>query len=119
MGHCGYDNGYIDFNRINNWEDVWRRKIDVLNIPEVARPSTLHNKPDKIMIEASSVADDRHFDSSSHNRDPTHLCGQFVPWARLLIHKNPSTLKLARDIACIMCCESVSSDVERWSVINH
>ena len=47
------------------------------------------------MIEASRIADNKYLDAS-RSRDPDHLRGQFVPWARLLIPENGPTFKLTR-----------------------
>jgi hypothetical protein len=57
--HCEHDEGYIVFNRFNNYKEVWRRRVDVLDIPEEAWPSGPHNKPDEDMIEANLIAEDR------------------------------------------------------------
>ena len=76
-------------------KDVWRRRIDVLDIPEEERPSLPHNKPDPSMIKANLVAEARYFDTG-RSRDPDHLRGQFVPWARLLIPENCRAFKLTR-----------------------
>jgi len=93
--HCEHDEGYIVFNRFDNHKEVWRRRIDVLDIPEEAWPSEPHNKPDSDMIEANLVAQDQYLDAS-RSRDPDHLRGQFVPWARLLAPANGRMFKLTR-----------------------
>lgn len=69
--------------------------MDVLDIPDEAWPSWPHNKPDEDMIEASQIADDLYLDDS-RSRDPDHLRGQFVPWARLLVPENGRAFKLSR-----------------------
>jgi len=93
--HCEHDEGYIIFNRIDNYKEVWRRRIDVLDISEEAWPSGPHNEPDEDMIEGNLVAQDRYLDIS-RSRDPDHLRGQFVPWARLLIPENGRAFKFTR-----------------------
>ena len=93
--HCEYDEGYIVFNRYDGYKEVWRRMIDVLDIPEEAWPSDPHNKPDEDMIEASLIAQDQYLDAS-RSRDPDHLRGQFVPWARLPDPENGRMFKLTR-----------------------
>jgi len=47
------------------------------------------------MIEGNLVAQDRYFDTN-RSRDPDHLRGQFVPWARLLIPEIGRAFKLTR-----------------------
>lgn len=84
MAHCEHDKGYIVFDRPDNYKEVWRRRIDVLDIPEEAWPSEVHNKPDDYMFDARLFAQARYLDAS-RMRDPDHLHGQFTPWARLLI----------------------------------
>lgn len=92
--HCEHDEGYIVFNRSNGYE-IWRRRVDVLGIPEEMWPSGLRNGPDGRMIEANRAAEALYLDPG-HDMDPDHLRGQFVPWARLLIPENSQALKLAR-----------------------
>jgi hypothetical protein len=84
MAHCEHDGGYIVFSRPDGYKEVWRRRIDVLDIPGEAWPSEVYNKPDELMFEARLVAQARYLDAS-RMRDPDHLRGQFTPWARLLI----------------------------------
>jgi hypothetical protein len=86
--HCEYDGGYIVFNRSDGYKEVWRRRIDVLDIPEEAWPSEPHNKPDDRMFEARMASQARYLDAS-RMRDPDHLRGQFTPWARLLVPEDP------------------------------
>ncbi|KAF9642594.1 hypothetical protein BDM02DRAFT_3176644 [Thelephora ganbajun] len=93
--HCEHDEGYIVFNRMDNYKEVWRRRIDVLDIPEEAWPSGLYNKPDEDMIKGNLVAEDRYLDTN-RSRDPDHLRGQFVPWARLQIPEDGRAFKLTR-----------------------
>jgi len=93
--HCEHDEGYIVFNRINNYKEVWRRSVDVLDIPEEAWPSEPYNKPDSSMIRANTAAQQRYLDTS-RSRDPDHLRGHFVPWARLLIPEDGRAFKLTR-----------------------
>lgn len=88
MTHCEYDEGYIVFSRPDSYKEVWRRRIDVLDIPEEAWPSEVHNKPDEYMFEARLVAQALYLDAS-RMRDPDHLRGQFTPWARLSIPEDP------------------------------
>lgn len=47
------------------------------------------------MIQADLIARDQHLDAS-RSRDPDHLRGQFVPWARLLVPENGRAFKLTR-----------------------
>lgn len=47
------------------------------------------------MIEGNRIAENRYFDVD-HSRDPDHLRGQFVPWARLVIPEDSQALKLTR-----------------------
>ena len=93
--HCEHDEGYIVFNRFNGCKEVWRRRVDVLDIPDEAWPSEPHNKPDEDMIEANQFAEGLYLDPS-RSRDPDHLRGQFVPWARLLVPENGRAFKLTR-----------------------
>ncbi|KAF9642592.1 hypothetical protein BDM02DRAFT_2028860 [Thelephora ganbajun] len=93
--HCEHDEGYIVFNRMDNYKEVWRRRIDVLDIPEEAWPSGLYNRPDKDMIKGNLVAEDRYLDTN-RSRDPDHLRGQFVSWARLQIPADGRVFKLTR-----------------------
>lgn len=88
MADCEHDEGYIVFTRPDGYKEVWRRRIDVLDIPEEAWPSEVHNKPDEFMFEARLVAQAEYLDAS-RMRDPGHLRGQFTPWARLLIPEDP------------------------------
>lgn len=93
--HCEHDQGYIVFNRYDNYKEVWRRRTDVLDIPENAWPSGLHNKPDGLMIRGNRVAERVYLDPN-RSRDPDHLRGQFVPWARLLVPEDGRAFKLTR-----------------------
>lgn len=93
--HCEYDGGYIVFNRIGNYTEVWRRRIDVLDIPVEAWPSGSHNKPDEEMVEGNRIAENRYLDPD-RSRDPNHLRGQFVPWARLAIPERNRAFRLTR-----------------------
>ena len=98
MAHCEYDEGYIVVDRPGNVTEVWRRKDDVLDIAEGARPSGRNNKPDGCMLRAGLAAQAKYLDA---NRawDPQHFRGQFTPWARLLIPEDPDdelSLKLKR-----------------------
>lgn len=93
--HCEHDEGYIVFNRIGNSKEVWRRRIDVLDIPEEERPSWQHNKPDSDMVKANRVAETRYFDPR-RSRDPDHLRGQFIPWACIQIPGNCRAFKLTQ-----------------------
>jgi len=93
--HCEHDQGYIVFNRSGRDKEIWRRRTDVLDIPDEAWPSELHNKPDLHMIEADLIAQDQYFDDS-RSRDPDHLRGQFVPWAHLEILEDGQAFKLTR-----------------------
>ena len=93
--HCEYDEGYIIFNRIDNYKEVWRRSTDVLDIAEEAWPSMPYNKPDSSMIKAHTAAQQRHL-VANRSRDPNHLRGHFVPWARLLIPEDGRAFKLTR-----------------------
>lgn len=93
--HCEYDEGYIVFNRIGNYKEVWRRSTDVLDIPEDAWPSMPYNTPDPNMIKANRAAQQRHL-VASRSRDPDHLRGHFVPWARLLVPEDGRAFKLTR-----------------------
>ena len=95
FAHCEHDEGYIVFNRFNGHKEVWRRRVDVLDIPKEARPSGLHNKPDEDMIEAGQIAEYMYLDLS-YGKDPDHLRGQFVPWACLLIPEDCRAFKLTR-----------------------
>ncbi|KAF9643602.1 hypothetical protein BDM02DRAFT_3123197 [Thelephora ganbajun] len=88
LAHCEYDEGYIVFDRIGSYVEIWRRRIDTLDIPEEAWPLEPHNKPDSLMIEANLIAQAQYLDTS-RGRDPDHLRGQFAPWARLLIPEDP------------------------------
>lgn len=88
MAQCEHDEGYIVFNRSDGFKEVWRRRVDVLDIPEEAWPSGVHNKPDDYMFEARLVAQAQYLDAS-RMRDPGHLRGQFTPWARLSIPEDP------------------------------
>lgn len=47
------------------------------------------------MIEGNRIAEDRYFDKS-RSRDPSHLRGQFIPWAHLQIPQATSAFKLVR-----------------------
>lgn len=47
------------------------------------------------MIEASRIANQKYLDIS-RSRDPDHLRGQFVPWARLLVPEDGRAFKLTR-----------------------
>jgi hypothetical protein len=47
------------------------------------------------MIQADLIARDQHLDAN-RSRDPDHLRGQFVPWARLLVPENGRAFKLTR-----------------------
>ena len=47
------------------------------------------------MIEGNQIAEDLFLDSR-RSRDPNHLRGHFVPWARLLIPENGRAFKLTR-----------------------
>lgn len=95
MARCEHDGGYIVFGRPGDYKEVWRRRIDVLDIPEEAWPSGVHNKPDEDMFEARLVSQAQFLDAS-RMRDPDHLRGQFTPWARLLIPDDGSVFRLAR-----------------------
>lgn len=95
LAHCEHDEGYIVFNRIGNYKEVWRRRVDILDILDGAWPSWLHNKPDSNMIRANLVAQERYLDPS-RSRDPNHLRGHFVPWARLLVPEDAQAFKLTR-----------------------
>ena len=86
--HCEYDEGYLVFNRLDNYKEVWRRRIDTVGIPEEAWPSEPHNKPDALMIDAYVAVLHKYFDTS-RDEDPDHIRGQFVPWACLLIPEDP------------------------------
>jgi len=88
LAHCEYDEGYLVFNRLNNYKEVWRRRIDVLGVPADAWPSEPHNKPDLRMIEAYLAARDKYLDPS-RDEDPDLIRGQFVPWACLLTAEDP------------------------------
>ena len=97
LGRClqfEYDEGYIVFRRYRGY-DVWRRRIDVLDIPGEARPSGGHNKPDEDMIEDNRFAEKWYLDAS-RSRDPSHLRGQFIPWARLRVPEATNAFKLTR-----------------------
>lgn len=98
--HCEYDEGYIVF-RLHNDYKVWRRRTDVLDIPEGAWPSGSQNKPDDEMIKGSRTAEDQYFDASC-GRDPNHLRGQFIPWVRLSIPEPVRGLKLVRRILLVL-----------------
>ena len=98
MAHCEHDRGYIVFNRSDSYKEVWRRRIDVLDIPEETWPSQVYNKPDEYMFEARLVSQAKYLDAS-RMRDPDHLRGQFTPWARLSIPDDPDdgvAFRLAR-----------------------
>ena len=111
--HCEYDEGYIVFNGLSNYKEVWRRRIDVLDIPEEAWPSGPHNKPHENMIEASLTAEDQYLDAD-RGRDPDHLRGQFVPWARLLGPENGRMFKLTRGTLLVSSAETAFLyDVEK------
>lgn len=84
MAYCEYDEGYLVFNRSDGYKEVWRRRRDVLGIPEDAWPSEPHNKPDENMLEAWLIAETQYL-KVNRTRDPDHLRGQFAPWARLLV----------------------------------
>ena len=84
MVHCKYDEGYIVFNRSSGFKEVWRRRADVLGIPEEAWPSDTDNKPDECMFKARLITQAQYLDAS-RMRDLEHLCGQLTPWARLAI----------------------------------
>ncbi|KAF9777862.1 hypothetical protein BJ322DRAFT_513946 [Thelephora terrestris] len=85
LSRCEYDKGYIVFSRRSDgFKEVWRRRADVLGIPEDAWPSELDNKPDEHMLKARLVVEDLYLDDSRMG-DLEHLRGQFIPWARLLI----------------------------------
>ena len=92
--HCEYDEGYIVFNHYDNYK-VWRRRVDVLDIPQEARPSRPQNKPDEKMIEGNRLAENQYFDAS-RSGDLCHLRGQFIPWAHLLIPEKTRAFRLAR-----------------------
>jgi hypothetical protein len=79
---CEYDGGYIVVYQGDDCKEVWRRRIDVLGIPAEAWPSGPSNKPGENMMEGNRIAENRHLDAD-RSRDPDHLRGQFVPWARL------------------------------------
>ena len=83
------------FNRIGNAKEVWRQSIDVLDIPEEAWPSMPYHKPDPTMVKAKTAAQQRHLIASC-SRDPDHLRGHFVPWARLIVPENGHAFKLTR-----------------------
>lgn len=93
--HCEHDEGYLVFNRLDNCKEVWRRRIDTLDITEEAWPSQLYNKPDKSMAMGNRIAENKFF-NASHSRDLDHLHGQFVPWARLLVPQDSRAFKLTR-----------------------
>jgi len=93
--HCEHDEGYIVFNRINSYKEVWRRSIDVLDIPEEAWPSASYNEPDPHMLRANKVALQQYHDTN-RCREPDHLRGHFVPWARLLVPEEGRAFKLSR-----------------------
>ena len=92
--HCEYDNGYIVLNPHGEFK-VWRRRVDVLDIPEEAWPSGLQTKPDEEMIKGNSIAEEWYLDANC-SRDPDHLRGQFIPWARLSIRTGSEAFKLVR-----------------------
>jgi len=50
------------------------------------------------------MAEDLYLDTS-HSRDPDHLRGQFVPWARLLVPENGRAFKLARGTLLVSSAE--------------
>jgi hypothetical protein len=87
LAQCEYDEGYIVLDRDDACKVVWRRRVDVLDIPEEAWPSEPHNEPDEDTIEANLVVQAQHLDTS-RSRDPDHLRGQFVPWACLRVPEN-------------------------------
>ena len=47
------------------------------------------------MIKGNRIAEGRYLDPS-RSKDPNHLRGQFVPWARLRIPETPGAFKFAR-----------------------
>ncbi|KAF9789196.1 hypothetical protein BJ322DRAFT_1177087 [Thelephora terrestris] len=91
---CEYDDGYLVFNRYDHYK-VWRRRIDVLDIPDEARPSRSQNRPDDEMVKGNRIAEGRYLDTS-RSRDPNHLRGQFAPWARLVLPDHSRMFRLAR-----------------------
>lgn len=48
------------------------------------------------MITGNRISETRFFDAS-RSRDPDHLRGQFVPWARLKVPENGRAFKLTRE----------------------
>lgn len=95
FAHCEHDKGYLVFNHLHNYKEVWRRRIDILDIPKEAWPSHPHNKPDGSMIKGGRVSEKQFLDAS-RSRDPDHLRGQFVPWARLSVPEPCRAFKLIR-----------------------
>lgn len=89
MAHIEYEEGYIIFDHSDGFKEVWRRRIDVLDVPEEAWPSELDNKPDEHMFEARLLSQALYLDAS-RMRDREHLRGQFTPWARLQIPEDPN-----------------------------
>ncbi|KAF9789183.1 hypothetical protein BJ322DRAFT_1017897 [Thelephora terrestris] len=92
--HCDYDDGYLVLNLYDHCK-VWRRRIDVLDIPDKARPSRSQNGPDDEMVKGNRIAEGRYLDAS-RSRDPNHLRGQFAPWASLVLPDQSRIFKLAQ-----------------------
>ena len=63
------------------------------------------NKPDEEMIKGNRIAEDQYLDSSC-SRDPNHLRGQFVPWARLQIPKTVGAFKITQGKLLVCTCRT-------------
>ena len=65
------------------------------------------------MIKGNRIAEERHFDAN-RGRDPDHLRGQFVPWARLLVPDDGRVFKLTRGTLLVSSFQRASLfDVEK------